>query len=168
MLGKENIRQRLKPLFLCNGRPRAALLLKGCIQVLDLDQGRCGVYRLFKLLGELALLGNGGLDRLPPLGKATQIRKALFERAQRGVVHRTVQLLAVACDKGDGVALVDELYHIFDVLGLFAELIGKNFYNVVHMLILSESTTDYTTPRPQLPLANFIGTQEATPCVCGS
>ena len=158
MLGKEDIRQRLKSLFLCNGRSRAALLLKGCIQVLDLDQGRSCVYRLFKVLGELALLGDGGLDRLPPLGKSTQIRKALFERAQRGIVHRTVQLLAVACDKGNGVALVDELYYIFDMLGLFAELIGKNSNNVVHMLILSESTTDYTTPRPQLPLANLTGT----------
>ena len=58
-------------------------------------------------------------------GEIAQIGKTLLERAQGGVVHLAVQLLAVAGDEGDGVALVDQLDRSFYLPALYLKFLSE-------------------------------------------
>ena len=118
--------ERLEPLLLGDGRARAALGLIRTVDILKGGEGRGFVDGVRQLIGELALLLDGFLHSVAPLLEPAQILKAFGEGAQGGVVHRAVQLLAVAGDEGDCVALVNELDDIIDMALLAAKLTGKD------------------------------------------
>ena len=127
LLREEQRRERLKPLFLGDGRAGTALGLVGTVKVLDLGERLRRVDGGGKLVGQLLLLGDARLNALLAFGEIAQIGKTLLKRAQGGVVHRAVQLLAVAGDEGDGVALVEQSDDIFNVLGGTVQLACELF-----------------------------------------
>ena len=94
-------------------------------QVLHLRQGGGGVDGLGELFGEPALLVDGFFHRLPPLLEAPEVLEPLLQIAEGGVVHGSVVLLAVAGDEGDGVALVQKLDDIGDILRVLVQLLGQ-------------------------------------------
>ena len=125
-LREEREGERLESFFFGDGCARAALGLIRAVDILKGGKGRGLVNGGRELIGELALLLDGFLHRVAPLLKPAQIFKALGESAQGRVIHRAVQLLTVAGDERDGVALVDELDDIIDMVLLAAKLAGKN------------------------------------------
>ena len=111
-------------------------MLIGAVEVFDLGECFGIVDGGGKFVCELSLLVDGFFHALAPLFKAAQVLEPFFERAQRGVVHRAVQFLAVAGDEGDGVALVEQAHDVFNVSGVFAEFGGKGL-NEIHKMFLS-------------------------------
>ena len=102
-----------------------ALFAVGLVEVLDTLE-LCGLANLLLEFGrELALGVDEQNDVLFALLKIAQVGQALVECAQGDVVHAARGFLAVARDKGDGVALVDELDGRLDVGGLKVELAGE-------------------------------------------
>ena len=132
LLGKNEVRKRLKPLLLCHGRSRPPLLLIRAVQIFKLGKRLGGHYLSPQLVCKLALLLNGAEHGLPALIKPAQILKPRLKRPQRGVVHRAVQLLAVARDKGNCVSFVQKCYYVFYVLLALAELGREKLYDFVH------------------------------------
>ena len=102
-----------------------ALFAVGLVEVLDTLELRGLANLLLEFGRELALGVDEQNDVLFALFKIAQVGQALVEGAQGDVIHAARGLLAVARDKGDGVALVDELDSRFDVGGLKVELAGK-------------------------------------------
>ena len=102
-----------------------ALFAVGLVEVLDALELRCLANLLLELGRELALGIDKQNDVVFTLLKVAQVGQALIERAQGDVVHAARGLLAVARDKGDGVALVDELDSRLDIGGLKVELAGE-------------------------------------------
>ena len=111
-------------------------MLVRAVEVFDLGERFGAVDGGSELIGQLALLVNGLFHRLAALFETAEVLQPLFERAQRRVVHRAVELLAVAGDKGDGVALVEQAHDVFNVSGVFAEFGGKGL-NEIHKMFLS-------------------------------
>ena len=111
-------------------------MLVGAVEVFDLGERFGAVDGGGELVCKLALLVDGLFHRFAALFKTAEVLEPLFERAQRGVVHCTVELLAVAGDKGDGVALVEQMHDVFNVPGVFAEL-GSKGLNEIHKMFLS-------------------------------
>ena len=131
-LREDGVRQRLQPLLLRHGGAGAAFGLVGPVEVFDLRERLGVVDGGGELLGQLALLLDGRLDRLAPLLQRAEVGEAFLQRAQRRVVHGAVELLAVAGDEGDGVALVEQFDHGGDVRLAAAELFGNDLYNAFH------------------------------------
>ena len=102
-----------------------ALFAVGFVEVLDTLELRGLANLLFEFGRELALGVDEQNDVLFALLKIAQVGQALVEGAQGDVVHAARGFLAVARDKGDGVALVDELDGCLDVGGLKIELVGE-------------------------------------------
>ena len=80
---------------------------------------------MFELGRKFALGVDEQNDVLFALLKIAQVGQALVECAQGDVVHAACGFLTVARNKGDGVALVDELDGRLDVVGLKVELAGE-------------------------------------------
>ena len=133
-LGEEELRQGLQAPLPGHGGTGAALGLVGAVQVLHLRQGHGRGNSVRQSLRQLALVLNGRADLLPPLLQIAQVLEALLQGAQGGVVHGAVELLAVARDKGDGVALVQEVHHAPHVPGALVQLPGKYFNNRFHRI----------------------------------
>ena len=106
----------LQTLFLRNGRAGAALRLIGTIEILQFRKGFGAFNGRRKLRRQFALGLNGAADLIPALRQIPQILQTVSQRAQRGIVHCAVNLLAVTGNKGDGVALVEKLYDILYIL----------------------------------------------------
>ena len=102
-----------------------ALFAVGLVEVLDTLELRGLANLLFELGRKFALGVDEQNDVLFALFKIAQVGQALVECAQGDVVHAARGFLAVARDKGDGVALVDELDSCLDVGGLKVELAGE-------------------------------------------
>ena len=102
-----------------------ALFAVGLVEVLDTLELRGLANLLFEFGRELALGVDEQNDVLFALLKIAQVGQALVEGAQGDVVHAARGFLAVARDKGDGVALVDELDGCLDVVSLKVELAGE-------------------------------------------
>ncbi len=132
-LGEEQLRQGGKALLPGHRRPGPALLLVGPVQVLHLRQGGGGVDGPGQLPGQLALFLDGLLHGLPPLLEAPEVVQALLQIPEGGVVHGPVELLAVAGDEGDGVALVQEADHVVHVFLRLAQLPGQLCNDGFHM-----------------------------------
>ena len=130
--GEQGLRQRLQPLLLRHGGPGAPLGLVGQVQVLHLRQGGGGVNGGGQFFCQLALALDGGLYLLPPLVQVAQVLQPVGQGAQGGVVHGPVELLAVAGDKGNGVALVNEGDHVLNIALLLAQLSGQNLDHGFH------------------------------------
>ena len=114
-LGKQESGKRLQPLLLCHGCTGAALLLIWPVQIF---QG-CKGFRLIngsgQFLRHFTLLSNGAYNCFPAFIQRTQILQPFIQRAKGGVIHGAVKLLTVAGNKGNGVALVNQLNNIVDV-----------------------------------------------------
>ena len=119
-LGEQERGQGLQTLFTGDGGAGAALLPVGTVQVLHLSQGGRGVNGGGESLSELSLPVDSGLDLAPAFFQIAQVLEAVGQGAQGGVVHGSVEFLAVAGDKGDGIPLVNELDHVFHVDGVLA------------------------------------------------
>ena len=102
-----------------------ALFAIGLVEVLDTLELHGLADLCLELRRELALGIDEQDDVLLALLKIAQVGQALVECAQGDVIHAARCLLAVARDKGDGVALVDELDGRLDVGGLKVELAGE-------------------------------------------
>ena len=66
---------------------------------------RCGL----QLVGELALLEDGGEDRLAAADEIAEVGELLFDVADLDLVESSGGLLAIARDEGDGAAFVEQL-----------------------------------------------------------
>ena len=102
-----------------------ALFAVGLVEVLDTLELRGLANLLFEFGRELALGVDEQNDVLFALLEIAQVGQAVVECAQGNVIHAARCFLAVARDKGDGVALVDELDGCFDVGGLKVEPAGE-------------------------------------------
>src|SRR5699024_902059 len=79
--------------------------------------------------GHLRRERSGSVDQaaylLAPLFQPAQVFETFSHPAQRLVIQAAVRLLAVTCDKGNGVPLVDQLNDLFRLPELKGKLIGK-------------------------------------------
>lgn len=124
-LHDDHVGKRLQAGFTGLLRAGHALFAVGLVEVFDTLELR-GLANLSLEFGrEFALGVDEQDDVLLALLKIAQVRQALVERAQGNVVHAARCFLAVARDKGDGVALVDELDGRLDVGVLKVELAGE-------------------------------------------
>lgn len=124
-LHDDHVGKRLQACLAGLLRAGHALFAVGLVEVLDTLELR-GLADLCLELGrELALGVDEQNDVLFTLLKIAQVGQALVECAQGDVVHAARGFLAVARDKWDGVALVDELDGRLDVGGLKVELAGE-------------------------------------------
>ena len=131
-LGEEKLRQGRQPLFPGHGGAGAPLLLVGAVEILHLSQRGGLVDGGGELLCQLALALNGVFDLLPALFQVPEVLQPLLQGAQGGVVHGAVELFPVAGDEGDGVALVQQVYHVFDMLLRLGELPGEDLNDGFH------------------------------------
>ena len=86
-----------------------------------------------KLVGEIPLFLQRGGDLAPALVQAAQVLQALVNLAQQLVVQRPGLLLAVAGDKGNGVAVVNQAQYVFALLGFQVKLLTKGLNNIHRM-----------------------------------
>ena len=121
--------QRFQPLFLRDGRAGAFLLLIRPVQVFQFGLGGGRFDGGPQLVRQFSLLFDGVQHRFLALVQVAQIRQPFRQRAQPGVVHGAVQLLAVAGDERDGVAFVDQLHHVRNVLRRRANFFGDRVYD---------------------------------------
>ena len=138
LLGEDGSGQWVQTLLPGDGGPGAALLLIGPVQVLHLRHGTGSIDGGFKLSCELSLIFNGFLYLVPAGLKVAQIGKAGFQGSKGGIVHGTVELLAVAGNEGNGVSLVDEGDDIFHIFRLLIQLPGQNFRYGRHSISFSK------------------------------
>ena len=124
-LGVKEQGKGFEALFFGNGCSGAALLLVGAVEIFQSGKRFRLVNGGGKFLRHLSLLGNGIDDRFAALVQIAQILQAFVQGAQGGVIHGAVHLLAVSCDKGDGVALIEQLNHIVDIGLVEAELLSE-------------------------------------------
>ena len=124
-LHNDHVGKRLQACLAGLLRAGHALFAVGLVEVLDTLELRGLANLLLELGRELALGVDEQNDVLFALFKIAQVGQALVECAQGDVVHAARGFLAVARDKGNGVALVDELDGRLDVGGLKIELAGE-------------------------------------------
>ena len=124
--------QGLQALLPGHRGPGAALLLIGAVQVLHLRQGGGAVDGGGQLVGELPLAVDGVFHLLAALVQVPQIAQPVLQGPQGGVVHAAVQLLAVAGDEGDGIALVQQVDDVLHMGQGLVQLPGQNFGNGLH------------------------------------
>ena len=108
VLGQQRLGQGLQPPGFGHAGPGLALWLIGAVKVLHLGQGFGRRQRPFQLFGHGALLGDDRRHLALALFQPPQVVQPLGQGAQHLVVHGVGRFLAVAGDKGDGVALVDQ------------------------------------------------------------
>ena len=124
-LHDDHVSKRLQAGFAGLLRAGHALFAVGLVEVLDTLELRGLANLLLEFGREFALGVDEQDDVLLALLKIAQVGQALVECAQGDVVHAARCFLAVARDKGDGVALVDELDGCLDVVSLKVELAGE-------------------------------------------
>ena len=124
-LHDDHVGERLQACLASLLRAGHALFAVGLVEVLDTLELRGLANLLLKLWREFALGVDEQNDVLFALLKIAQVRQTLVECAQGDVVHAARGFFAVARDKGDGVALVDEFDGRLDVGGLKVELAGE-------------------------------------------
>ena len=121
-LQEHGVRERLEPALARLLRPRAALLLVGEVEILELLQLRRALDGRAQLIRELSLRVDGLYDFLLTLDEAAQVGEALLEDAELLVLERARRLLAVARDERHGVARVEQLDGLRGLLRADAEL----------------------------------------------
>ena len=124
--------QRLQAFFLCHGSAGAALGPVGTVEVLQLRQGDGGIQGGGNFLRQLFLGLDGFADLLPALGEIPEILQPVGQSAERGVVHGSVEFLAVPGNKRNGVAFIQKGHHIFNIFGALFQLLCKLRDQFVH------------------------------------
>ncbi len=87
----------------------AALGPVGQIEIFELGLVERGLDARFQLVGEFALFGDGGEDRLAAVDEVAEIGEVLFDRADLHFIEVAGGLFAVTRDEGDGAAVVEQL-----------------------------------------------------------
>ena len=141
LLCVNRIGERLKTAFLRHRGAGAALGTVGAVDVVDFGHGGRRVERRRKLRGHRPLLLNGGAHLLPLLVEAAQVFEPFVQLTQHLVVERAGHLLAVAGDKRDGVAVVDEFDGVFHLLRAQVEFGGQGSENIHTVRFLSSGKT---------------------------
>ena len=127
-------REPFQPLFAGDGRARLALGTVGAINVLELGKRLRALYGARQLVRPFVLRLHGLGDFLPARVQPTQGRELLGKLAQRLVVGVPMHFLAIAGDKGNGRAAVEQLDHVLRVRGLHMILRCKRKCVFVHVV----------------------------------
>ena len=158
---QHSLGQGLQALFPRHHGPGALLLLIGQVEVFQLLQ----LHRLFdglpQLIRELALGFDGGKDFLLPLYQIAQGGQAGGEGTQGLIVQPPGGLLAVARDKGHGVALVQQGDGGFHLIGLefqFSrqggrDILCQHIYSSFLVCRIAKVIVDYNAITQLLPTA---------------
>ena len=131
---KSSARMSLAPESASDGRARLALGTVGAINVLELGKRLRALYGARQLVRPFVLRLNGLGDFLPARVQPTQGRELLGKLAQRLVVGVPMHFLAIAGDKGNGRAAVEQLDHVLRVRGLHMILRCKRKCVFVHVV----------------------------------
>ena len=107
-------------------------MLIGAVQVLHLRQRPGAVDGRRQLRRQLLLSLDGGLYLLPPLLQIPKIVQPVLQLPQGGVVHAAVQLLPVAGDEGNGVALIQQVDDVLHMDRRGSQLLRQKFRNGLH------------------------------------
>ena len=134
----QEFRKRRKALFARDRGARAALLLIGTVDVLDLGERLCLADGMIELFRHLPLVDDGSPDFLPPRLQVPEVGKAVGKAADGLVVHRAVHLLAVARDEGHRVALVQQGDDILHIVLALSEFFGQDLTDRLHEILLTE------------------------------
>ena len=132
ILGENRLGQGIQPLFPGNGAPGAALLLVGTVEVLHLGHGGGAVDGGAQFFRKLALVFYGFFHFVSALLEGAQVGQPGFQIPQGGIIHGTVHFLSVPGNKRNGVAFVNQLHHVFNILLIQPQFPGQNFRNGLH------------------------------------
>ena len=127
VLHKQKKGQRLQPAFLSDGGARTPLGPEGAVYILQLRHSSRGIKLYGKLIRKVALLAKRGDDFSAALFHTAQVLQALINFPQKLIVQGTGLFLAVPCDKGDGVAFVNQSKHVFTLGGLQMKFLTEDF-----------------------------------------
>ena len=100
--------QRLQAFLARNCGLGAALGLVGKVEVFKFRLVKRSFDARLQLIGQLALLGDGGEDGLAPAGKVVKVSQRFFNGENLHLVQISCGLLAVARDKRHGSAAVEQ------------------------------------------------------------
>ena len=114
----------------CDGGARALLLLVRAIKILEGLELFGGFDGCAQLVRQLALLLDACAYFLLPLDEAAQICEARLHLTQHLVLKGAGRLLAVACNKGNRIAVIEEGNDGFDLLRTDGELARDRGGNV--------------------------------------
>ena len=131
-LGKEDLGQGLQTLFPGDGGPGPAFLLIGPIEVLQFREGFGLVQGLAQGLCQFPLTVNGSTDGLPAFTQRAKVLQSLGQCPEQGIVHGPMELLSITGDKGNGIALIQQVDDVCDVLGLLIQFLGQKLNDIVH------------------------------------
>ena len=106
--GDEPVEQRLQAGLPGRIGLGLAALLVGKIQVFQTGLGVAGQNEGLQVVGELALLLDGGQNGLLPVRQLSEIRGTLLNGAQLGVIKTTGGFFSIPGNEGDGVSLGDK------------------------------------------------------------
>ena len=154
-LGVEGVGQRLQALGLRHRGPGFPLGPVRPVEVLDFGEGDGGVQSGGQFFRQRPLLLDGSPHLFPLLIQIAQIQQPLVKLPEHLVVQGAGHLLAVTGDKGNGVAVVDQLDGILHLLGTQMEFRGQGGVDIhKNFSILSVSYPD----RGQTPAFTFMYT----------
>ena len=122
--------QRCQSLFPGNHGSGAALRLIGPVQILQLHHGFCSLNLCPELRRHFPLLLDGANDGFLPLLQVPKVTEPLIKASQLLIVHGAGFFLPVPRNKGDGVALVNQLYNGPALLRTDTQLPAENFNHV--------------------------------------
>ncbi len=124
-VGQQGVGQGLETRFASDLGLGAALLLVGQVEVFQALLGVGGLDQPGQLVGQLALLVDGGEHRGAALLQLAQVAQTLVELAQLGVVEPAGHLLAIAGNEGHGRPAVEQLQRGRDLLWTNGKLLGE-------------------------------------------
>ena len=101
-------RERLQAFLTGDGRLGAALGLVGQVEIFEFAFVERGLDAGFQLIGQLALLGDGGENRFAARRQIAEVTQFLFDVADLDLVQVAGGFLAIARNEGNGAALVEQ------------------------------------------------------------
>ena len=124
VLAEDQLCQRLQSLFSCHRRPGLAVRTERTVNVIHLGDRDRPLDSGGDLIGQLSLLVYQVAYLLLSLFDVAQVVEAILQIPQNRVVKAPRLLLAVTCDKGDGVALVDQSNRFLHLFPFQLQLVG--------------------------------------------
>ncbi len=164
----DQVGKTLQALFLCDGRAGAAFGAIGAVEVVQLGLRLGGVQLRRKLLAQLALLRNAIFDLFAFFLQIAQGAEAFRQSTDDLIVQRAGHFLAIARDKGDGIALVQQTNGIFRLRCANPEFFLQ-FLQYIHDFLLFEKDLRPwdSVPHPAKGVTPLEpGMANAYPCVC--
>ena len=116
--------ERFEAAFLRFRGERALLRLVGQVQVFEALGALCRENGSDELVVELALEGDALEDRVLPFRERAKLTDAILNAADHIFVEAAGTFLPVACDERDGILLVEQLQHGFDLVLANLQVLG--------------------------------------------